>query len=87
MTPTCAEWSTIIATTKEDNLHARQMYEKAIALDPQYAEAYARLGLTYFIEWDWRWSQDPQTLEQALTMGQRAVALDDSLPVGTGSWG
>ena len=30
--------------TKEANAQARQMYEKAVALDPQYAEAYARLG-------------------------------------------
>ena len=27
--------------TKEANAQARQMWEKAIALDPQYAEAYA----------------------------------------------
>ncbi len=33
--------------TKEANAQARQMYEKAIALDPQYAEAYAALGWTY----------------------------------------
>ena len=66
--------------TKEDNLRARQMFEKAIALDPQYAEAYARLGWTYCLEWGLRWSQDPHTLEQALAMAQQAVALDDSLP-------
>jgi TolB-like protein len=61
--------------TKEDNLHARQMCEKAIALDPHYAEAYVVLGLTYYIEWVARWSQDPHTLEQGLAMEQRAVAL------------
>src|SRR5262249_42326774 len=37
--------------SKEDNLCARQMYEKAIALDPQYAEAHAQLSRTYFLEW------------------------------------
>ncbi len=67
--------------TKEDHLHARQLFEKAISLDSQYAEAYAYLAGTYYIEWGWRWSQDPQTLEQALAMGQRAVALDDALPM------
>jgi TolB-like protein/Flp pilus assembly protein TadD len=66
--------------TKEANIQARQMYEKAIALDPQYAEAYARLSSTYYIEWAWRWSADPQTLEHALTLAQQAIALDDSLP-------
>ena len=34
--------------TKETNVQARQMFEKAIALDPQYAEAYAWLGWTYW---------------------------------------
>ena len=57
------------------------MYEKALALDPQYAEAYAWLGATYYLEWIWRWSADPQTLERALALEQQAVALDDSLPI------
>jgi adenylate cyclase len=52
--------------TKETNTQARQMLEKAVALDPQYAEAYAYLGWTYGLEWVWRWSADPQTLERAL---------------------
>jgi adenylate cyclase len=67
--------------TKEAIVQARQTYEKAVALDPQYAEAYARLGLTYYREWVWRWSADPQTLERALALAHQAVALDDSLPM------
>src|SRR5262249_18150439 len=67
--------------TKESNTQARQMYEKAIALDPQYAEAYACLSLTYYLEYVWRWSTDPQTLERAFELAQKAVALDDSLPI------
>src|SRR5439155_9923282 len=67
--------------TKEANAQARQMLEKAVALDPQYAEAYARLGWTYLLGWVWRWSADPQTLERAFALAQQAVALDDSLPV------
>ena len=66
--------------TKEANAQARQMFEKAIALDPQYAEAYAWLGWTYWLEWVLRWSADPQTLERALALAQQALALDDSLP-------
>lgn len=74
-------------TTKEYNLQARQMFEKAVALDPQYARAYASLGLTYYLEKAWGWSQDAQTLETALAMAQRAVALDDSLPLAHGTLG
>ena len=66
--------------TKEANIEARQMYEKALALDSQYAEAYACLGWTYFLDWIWRWGPDPQNLERAFDLIQRAIALDDTLP-------
>jgi TolB-like protein/DNA-binding winged helix-turn-helix (wHTH) protein/Tfp pilus assembly protein PilF len=66
--------------TKEANIEARQMYEKALALDSQYAEAYACLGWTYFLDWIWRWGPDPQNLQRAFDLIQRAIALDDTLP-------
>jgi adenylate cyclase len=67
--------------TQETNAQARQMFEKALALDPQYAEAYAWLGATYDLEWAVRWSVDPQTLERAWALAHQALALDDSLPL------
>ena len=70
-----------LRATKEANSQARQMWEKAIALDPQYAEADARLGYTYWAEWSFRWSADPKTMERALALAQQALALDDSLPM------
>ena len=80
MIPSCAGRSTIYRFTKEANAQARQLFEKALALDPQYAGAYAWLGWTYWIEWVFHWSADPQNLERALELAQQAVALDDSLP-------
>jgi adenylate cyclase len=66
--------------TKEANAQARQLFEKAIALDPQYAGAYARLGWTYWMEWLYHSSQDPQqVLERVVELAQKAVALDDSV--------
>jgi adenylate cyclase len=67
-------------TTRETNIQARQMFEKAIELDPQYAGAYAGLGWTHWTDWFYQWNRDrAQSLEQAFELGQRAVALDDSL--------
>ncbi len=60
---------------------ARQMWEKALELDPHYAMAYALLSSTYFIEWFYTLRQDQQTLEQAFALAQKAVSLDDSLPL------
>src|SRR5262249_21984062 len=67
--------------TKEGNAQARQMYEKALALDPQYAEAYTRLGWTYVWEWIFHWGTNSKPLERALALAQQALALDDSLPL------
>jgi len=67
-------------TTKEANIQARQLFTRAVELDPTYAEAYARLGWTYSAEWVFQWSLDPQTLERALELAQKAIALDDTLP-------
>src|SRR5438093_1580000 len=41
---------------KEANAQARQLYEKAIEVDPKYAGAYAGLSLTYFLDWFYIWS-------------------------------
>jgi adenylate cyclase len=67
-------------STKEANAQARQMFEKAIELDPQYVGAYVALGISYWLVWSLRWSSDPQTLERAFTLAQKAVELDDSSP-------
>jgi TolB-like protein/Flp pilus assembly protein TadD len=65
--------------TKEANSQARLLFERALALDPQYAGAYALLGWTYLFDWFFHWSQDPQNLERAFELAQRARALDDFL--------
>jgi TolB-like protein/Tfp pilus assembly protein PilF len=67
--------------TTDGNAKARQMFEKAIALDPNYAEAYALLGWTYLEADVLLLSPDTNSLELAFQMGQQAIARDDSLPV------
>jgi TolB-like protein len=69
----------LFRVTKDDVAQARQLCEKAIALEPTYAPAYYCAGWTYWGEWVAQWTQDPQTLERALELGQKAIALDDSL--------
>ena len=60
---------------------AKKMYERAIALDPEYAEAYALLGDVYWLEWIWEWNPASPALDRAFELEQNALALDDSLPV------
>ncbi len=74
-------WQLWWHTTKETNAQAQQMFEKAIELDPQYAGAYAWLGVTYWIEWFSQWNVDPQNLVRAEERFQQAIVLDESLPI------
>lgn len=67
-------------TKKEIAMQARQFLERATALDPAYADAYAYLGATYWHEWFYRWNPAPQVLERAVELEQKALALDESLP-------
>jgi len=67
--------------TQEANAQAQHLWERATELDPQFALAHILLGWTYFVEWIWQWSQDPQTLERALALARRAIALDDASPL------
>jgi TolB-like protein/class 3 adenylate cyclase/Flp pilus assembly protein TadD len=66
--------------TQETNAQARQMYEKAIELDPRYAQAYGSLGMTHFFDSFLQWNRNPQNMPRAFELVQKAIALEDSLP-------
>ena len=68
--------------TKESNIQARQVLNKAIDLDPDFAAAYALLGWVHSREWTQGWSPGPQPLDRAFELAQKAIALDESLPAG-----
>jgi len=67
--------------TPADNTQARHLSEKAIALDPSYAVAYAIQGFAYVQAWGNQWTQDPQALERAFALAQQALAFDDFSPL------
>ncbi len=73
-----------VRLAKETNPQARQMFESAVALDPQYAMAYAMLGWTYYWEWIYQWNPDPQNLERAEELARQALALNATLPLAHG---
>ncbi len=62
--------------TPLDNAHARDLFEKAIGLDPEFARAYVSLAATHRQDFYGRWTQDPQSSEDlAYRMAQKAVEL------------
>jgi adenylate cyclase len=65
---------------KEGNIQARQMFEEAIALEPENAGAYTMLGWTYLMEIWFGLSESPgKSMGRAAELAQKALALDDTL--------
>ncbi|MBA4098778.1 MAG: adenylate/guanylate cyclase domain-containing protein [Rhodospirillum sp.] len=63
-------------TMVEEGKEARRLFEQAIALDPDYAEAHAYLAWLHWMSWvNWFEAEDPNR-RLALEIAQRAVALD-----------
>ena len=83
--------------TQEGNTKARAMYERAIELDSEYADAYVKVGRTYIVDAFYGCMEPSQefpvgthpdlvksqerAIELASEMVQKAITLDDSLPV------
>jgi len=67
-----------LISSYESHLEARELYERALTLDPDYAPAHVGLGWTYFDEWPFGWSESPEVLDKALELGWKSLALDDS---------
>jgi TolB-like protein/predicted Zn-dependent protease len=57
---------------------AIEMFEKAVAADPGYSDAYASLALANQIEYFWQFAGDPDTPEKSETLARKAIALDES---------
>jgi len=73
--------------TKEANAEAREMFQRAIDQDPEYALAYAKSAWTDLTDWSMAWSRNPRSLERAFELARKAVSMDDSLPEAHGVLG
>jgi adenylate cyclase len=64
--------------TRSGNAQARDLFERAIALDPNYAPGYVGLGQVNMRASNWGWTEDPvEARERAEKLAQKAIALDD----------
>jgi adenylate cyclase len=54
--------------------------KQVLVHDPNFQLAYNELAFSYWLQWIWQLSQDPQTLEQAFAAAQKTIALNDSDP-------
>jgi adenylate cyclase len=66
---------------KSDMARARDLFERAIELDPEYAFAWRMLAWTHFIDAVYGWSQSSaESLKQAVACAKKAEALGEDDP-------
>jgi adenylate cyclase len=66
--------------SSENNTIARQMFEKALALEPDYTGALVLLAWTHLMDAWMGWAKNPlESFGKAAELAQRALALNDSL--------
>jgi len=66
--------------SRESNLQARQMFEEAIALEPENAHAFTMLGWTYLMEVWFGSSESPsKAVDRVVELAQKALSLDDTI--------
>jgi TolB-like protein/class 3 adenylate cyclase len=72
---------TYLQGTKQTHLKARKLFDQALKLDPNFAAAYAEKSFTYFSSFIMPMSRNKRVIKAAVKTAERAVALDDSLPL------
>jgi adenylate cyclase len=67
--------------TKEDNAKARDLFERAVTLDPEYSAAWTMLAWTHWIDASYGFSRSrAESFKRAVELAQKAVKLDDTNP-------
>jgi class 3 adenylate cyclase/tetratricopeptide (TPR) repeat protein len=67
----------MLQVRKEENHHARRLFEQAIEIEPGYGRAYSGMSRTHNLDWRYSWSPDPDaSLDQAVAWARQAIARD-----------
>lgn len=68
--------------TKEGNTLAREMFLQAIKIDPDFANAYGAIALTYIDDYRRKWSNDPATsVTHAFEYANKAISINNNAAV------
>jgi adenylate cyclase len=69
--------------TKEDNRKAQTFFEKAIELDPEYAEAFSNLAFLHYMDNLRQWTDSPaRSLAEQFRTAEKCIQLDNTNPRG-----
>ncbi|MDH5601022.1 MAG: winged helix-turn-helix domain-containing protein [Gammaproteobacteria bacterium] len=68
--------------SKEGNSLAREMFLKAIEIDPRFASAYGAIALTYVDDYRRKWGKNPAAaVDRAFEYANKAIAIDKDAAV------
>ena len=71
--------SEYIGKGRSANIKAKEMFRKAIELDPDYGSAYYVLGWTYFMDATSGWTEFPvKAMQRAQDLARKALSFDES---------
>ena len=77
----------MMRSTREAHGAAREMFERALELDPDCADAYARLAQVATVVGMYGWGAAEATSHGALELAEKALELDDTVPFAHGVLG
>jgi len=67
--------------TRSNNVEARKLLERAVAINPDFAAAHAYVAFTHMNDYIMGWVEVPErSLETGLEIAEQAVAMDDEDP-------
>ena len=67
--------------TQSGNVGARNLLNRAVAIEPTYAAAYAFIAFSHILDYNNRWAESPaQTLQTGLEVARYSVEMDDADP-------
>jgi TolB-like protein len=73
--------------TQEAMVKSRKFFEQALTNDPEYAHAATMLAATHIIDFRFRYTDSrDKSLNSAIEMAKKAVALDDNYPLAHSMW-
>ncbi|MDH5659987.1 MAG: hypothetical protein OEY65_03245, partial [Gammaproteobacteria bacterium] len=68
--------------SKEGNSIAREMFLKAIEIDPNFASAYSAIALTYIDDYRRKWGEDPKgAVDRAFEYANKAISISNNTAV------
>jgi adenylate cyclase len=66
----------LLKFTKDDTRRARELWERAVTIDPNYGLALGRLGFADIFDYQYGWNTDPSVLARAKEYADKLISSD-----------